>query len=38
MAWYDRLLGRKPVRKISALEEIISRDTAQLMKDARTPV
>ena len=38
MAWYDRLLGRKPVRKISALEEIISRDTAQLMKEARTPV
>ena len=38
MAWYDRLLGRKSVRKVSALEEIISRDTAQVLKEARTPV
>ena len=38
MAWYDRLIGRKPVRKISALEEMIVNDTNQIMKDARTPV
>ena len=38
MAWYDRILGRKPIRKVSALEEIISRDTAQVLKEARTPV
>ena len=38
MAWYDRILGRKPVRKASALEKIISRDSAQLLKEARTPV
>ena len=38
MAWYDRLLGRKPIRKVSALEEIISRDSAQVLKEARTPV
>ena len=37
MAWYDRLLGRKPVRKRSALEELIERNTASLVKDARTP-
>ena len=37
MAWYDRLLGRKPVRKRSALEELIERNTAQIVKDARTP-
>ena len=38
MAWYDRILGRKPIRKVSALEEIISRDSAQVLKEARTPV
>ena len=37
MAWYDRLLGRKPVRKRSALEELIERNTANIVKDARTP-
>ena len=37
MAWYDRLLGRKPVRKRSALEELIERNTASVVKDARTP-
>ena len=37
MAWYDRILGRKPVRKRSALEELIERNTASLVKDARTP-
>lgn len=37
MAWYDRLLGRKPVRKRSALEELIERNTASIAKDARTP-
>ena len=37
MAWYDRLLGRKPVRKRSALEELIERNTASIVKDARTP-
>jgi hypothetical protein len=38
MAWYDRILGRKPIRKISALEEMIANDTNQVMKEARTPV
>jgi hypothetical protein len=38
MAWYDRILGRKPIRKISALEEMIANDTNQIMKEARTPV
>ena len=38
MAWYDRIIGRKPVRKMSALEEMIANDTNQLVKDARTPV
>ena len=38
MAWYDRIIGRKPVRKISALEEMIVNDTNQIMKEARTPV
>ena len=38
MAWYDRIIGRKPVRKISALEEMIANDTNQIMKEARTPV
>jgi len=37
LAWYDRLLGRKPVRKRSALEELIERNTASIAKDARTP-
>jgi len=37
MAWYDRF-RRKPIRKVSALEEIISRDSAQVLKEARTPV
>jgi len=37
LAWYDRLLGRKPVRKRSALEELIERNTANIVKDARTP-
>jgi len=35
---FDRILGRKPVRKRSALEELIERNTASLVKDARTPV
>jgi len=38
MAWYDRILGRKPIRKISALEEMIVNDTNQVIKEARTPV
>ena len=38
MAWYDRILGRKPVRKISALEEMMVNDTRSLEKEARTPV
>jgi len=38
LAWYDRLLGRKPVRKRSALEELIERNTASVIKEARTPV
>ena len=38
MAWYDRIIGRKPVRKISALEEMIANDTNLIMKEARTPV
>ena len=38
MAWYDRIIGRKPVRKISALEEMIANDTNQVIKEARTPV
>ena len=38
MAWYDRILGRKPIRKASALEKIISRDSNQVLKEARTPV
>ena len=38
MAWYDRIIGRKPVRKISALEEMIVNDTNQIMKEERTPV
>ena len=38
MAWYDRIIGRKPIRKISALEEMIANDTNQIMKEARTPV
>ena len=37
MAWYDRLLGRKPVRKRSALEDLIEKNTASVLKDARTP-
>ena len=37
MAWYDRFLGRKPVRKRSALEDLIERNTASVLKDARTP-
>ena len=37
MAWYDRILGRKPVRKRSALEDLIERNTANIIKDARTP-
>lgn len=37
MAWYDRILGRKPVRKRSALEDLIERNTASVLKDARTP-
>jgi len=37
MAWYDRF-RRKPIRKVSALEEIISRDSNQILKEARTPV
>ena len=37
MAWYDRILGRKPVRKRSALEELIEKNTASVLKDARTP-
>ena len=38
MAWYDRLLGRKSVRKVSALEEMMIHDTRALEKEARTPV
>ena len=38
MAWYDRIIGRKPIRKISALEEMIANDTNQVIKEARTPV
>ena len=38
MAWYDRILGRKPIRKASALEQIIFRDSNQVLKEARTPV
>ena len=38
MAWYDRLLGRKPLRKVSALEEMISSESRTLEKEARTPV
>ena len=38
MAWYDRIIGRKPIRKMSALEEMIAHDTNQVMKEARTPV
>jgi len=38
MAWYDRILGRKPVRKVSALEEMIAYDGRALEKEARTPV
>ena len=38
MGLFDRILGRKPVRKRSALEELIERNTASLVKDARTPV
>ena len=38
MAWYDRILGRKPIRKISALEEMIVNDTNQVITEARTPV
>jgi len=38
MAWYDRIIGRKPIRKISALEEMIVNDTNQVIKEARTPV
>jgi hypothetical protein len=38
MAWYDRILGRKPVRKVSALEEMMVNDTRSLEKEARTPV
>ena len=37
MAWYDRILGIKPVRKRSALEELIEKNTASVLKDARTP-
>jgi len=37
LAWYDRILGRKPVRKRSALEDLIERNTASVLKDARTP-
>ena len=37
MAWYDRMLGRKPVRKRSALEKLIEKNTASVLKDARTP-
>jgi len=37
LAWYDRMLGRKPVRKRSALEELIEKNTASVLKDARTP-
>ena len=37
MAWYDRILGRKPVRKRSALEDLIEKNTASVLKDARTP-
>jgi len=37
MAWYDRF-RRKPIRKASALEQMISRDAQQLEKEARTPV
>ena len=36
MAWYDRF-RRKPVRKVSALEEMMLMDN-QLSKEARTPV
>ena len=38
MAWYDRIIGRKPIRKMSALEEMIAHDTNQVIKEARTPV
>ena len=38
MAWYDRLLGRKPIRKVSALEEMIAYESRTLEKEARTPV
>ncbi len=38
MAWYDRILGRKPVRKVSALEEMMVNDSRALEKEARTPV
>ena len=38
MAWYDRIIGRKPIRKMSALEEMIEHDTNQVIKEARTPV
>ena len=31
------MLGRKPVRKRSALEDLIERNTANIIKDARTP-
>ncbi len=37
MAWYDRIIGRKPIRKMSALEEMIAHDTNQVIKEARTP-
>jgi len=38
MAWYDRLLGRKPIRKVSALEEMMAYEGRALEKEARTPV
>jgi len=36
MAWYDRF-RRKPIRKASALEQMISRNAQLLEKEARTP-
>ena len=38
MAWYDRIIGRRPQRKLSPLEQWQQTLDTNLIKDARTPV
>ena len=38
MAWYSNIFRRKPVRKASPLERMVSEDAQAIEKEARTPV